>query len=131
MSGPRDVCHAPALAEADVGIAMGAAGTRAALDTAPVALMGDDLRTLAEGVGLARRTVRVVQQNLFIALGTVALLVAGVLTGQVHMAGGMLVHQASVLLVIVNALRLAGPGPRGEAAGRTVRIPPPSPEPAA
>ena len=115
---------APALARADVGIAMGAAGTRAALETATVALMGEDLRALPHAMGLARRTVRVVRQNLAIALGTVALLVAGVLAGSVHMAGGMLIHQLSVLLVILNALRLARPVRRTPAArhgGRGVR----------
>ena len=110
------VNDALALARADVGIAMGAAGSRAALETAGVALMGDDLRALPKAIELARRTVAVTRQNLAIALGTVGLLIVGVLAGEVHMAGGMLLHQASVLLVILNALRLSRqPRERSEA----------------
>src|SRR5690625_3213958 len=97
---------APALAAADTGIAMGAAGTDLALETADLALMDDDLLKLPEAFRLARLTVSNMRQNTVIALGTAAFLLAGVLAGEVHMAGGMLVHQASVLLGIANALRL-------------------------
>ncbi len=108
---------APALAIADVGIAMGAAGSDIALETADIALMTDQLERIPEALRISRATVRVIRQNLAIALLTVAALLAGVLAGHVDMAGGMLVHQGSVLIVILNAMRLL----RGRSAARRTR----------
>jgi Zn2+/Cd2+-exporting ATPase len=97
---------APALAAADIGIAMSAAGTGVAIETADVALMADDLMKIPEAISLSKAVLRNIRQNVIVALITVAALLAGVLLGEVHMAGGMLVHQASVLLVIINGMRL-------------------------
>ena len=100
------VNDAPALATSDIGVAMGAAGSAVAVETADIALMGDDLLKLPESIALAKRTVRIMRQNIAIALLTVAALLAGVFAGGVTMAIGMLVHEASVLVVIGNAMRL-------------------------
>lgn len=100
---------APALATADIGVAMGAAGSGMAIETADIALMGDRLERLPQALGLARRTVGVMRQNIAVSLVTVAALLAGVFAGGVTMSIGMLVHEASVLLVIANAMRLLRP----------------------
>lgn len=100
---------APALATADIGVAMGAAGSGVAIETADIALMGDRLELLPQALGLARRTVGVMRQNIAVSLVTVAALLAGVFAGGVTMSIGMLVHEASVLLVIANAMRLLRP----------------------
>ncbi|GAB3670423.1 heavy metal translocating P-type ATPase [Halopiger thermotolerans] len=97
---------APSLATADVGVAMGAAGTDTAIETADMALMADDLERIPYAVGLSKGTRRNVLQNVAVAIVTVILLLAGVLTSNVHLAGGMLVHEGSVLLVILNGMRL-------------------------
>jgi len=97
---------APALASADIGIAMGVAGTGIAIETADIALMSDDLHKIPQAIALSKKVLRNIRQNVVIALLTVSALLAGVLLKEVHMAGGMLIHQASVLLVIINGMRL-------------------------
>jgi Cd2+/Zn2+-exporting ATPase len=97
---------APSLAVADVGVAMGAAGTDTAIETADTALMADDLRRIPYAVGLSKATRRNIVENVGIAVATVVVLLAGVFTGYVTMATGMLAHIVSVLVVIMNGMRL-------------------------
>jgi len=116
---------APALAAADTSIAMGAAGSDVAIETADIALLKDDLGKIPEAMAISRATLSNMRQNLIIALVTVAGLLAGVFSGNVHMAGGMLVHQLSVLIVIANGMRLlrvpkaTAPGGRAAKAAAT------------
>ncbi|NHX37572.1 MULTISPECIES: heavy metal translocating P-type ATPase [Halolamina] len=97
---------APALATADVGIAMGAAGTDTAIETADIALMADDLERIPYAVKLSKATRWNVLENVGLALVVVTVLLGGVLTSYVTLALGMLVHEASVLAVIGNGMRL-------------------------
>lgn len=97
---------APALAAADVGIAMGGAGTHAAIEASDVALMADDIVMLPYAIDLSRRANRIIRQNITFALAVVVLLVAGALLRWVNLASGIFGHEASALLVIANSMRL-------------------------
>ncbi|MFG2874425.1 heavy metal translocating P-type ATPase [Streptomyces sp. NPDC048337] len=99
------VNDAPAMAGATVGVAMGAAGSAVALETADIALMSDDLRRLPFITGLSRRASRVIRQNLWLSLGIVAVLVPATALG-LGIGPAVLVHEGSTLVVVANALRL-------------------------
>jgi Cd2+/Zn2+-exporting ATPase len=97
---------APAIATADVGIAIGGTATDVTMQTADVILMSEKLDKLPYALKLAKATVRNMKQNTYLALITVALLLLGVLTDHIHLASGMLIHEISVIAVILNAVRL-------------------------
>lgn len=100
------VNDAAALARADVGVAMGVAGSEVALQAADVALMADDLRKLAAARRLARRTAGVIRQNLTLALGAMVVLVTGSLFFELPLPLAVLGHEGGTLLVVLNGLRL-------------------------
>lgn len=100
------VNDAPAMANATVGIAMGAGGSDVALETADVALMADDLGTLPFAVGLSRAARRIIRQNLWASLGMVAFLIPATIFGFARIDVAVALHEGSTLVVVANALRL-------------------------
>jgi Cd2+/Zn2+-exporting ATPase len=100
------VNDAPAMALSTVSIAMGAAGSDVALETADVALMSDKIENLPFLIGLSRQSKRTIKQNIFISLGVVTLLVPVTILGLTNIGLAVAFHEGSTLVVVLNALRL-------------------------
>jgi len=98
---------APALAQATIGIAMGAAGTDVAIETADVALMADDLMKIPFAIDIGRRARRISYQNIAFSLIVLAILIPSALIGLLTVAGAVVLHESSELLAVLNGLRVA------------------------
>ncbi|MFD1850484.1 heavy metal translocating P-type ATPase [Oceanobacillus bengalensis] len=115
---------APAIATADIGLAIGEGGTDISMETADVVLMADKLSQFSHAYSLSKATIRNMKQNTFLAVGIVFVLLAGVLGGIIHLASGMFIHEASVLLVILNAMRLIRFSRKGKKEEKSLEVTP-------
>lgn len=100
------VNDAPAMAYSTVSVAMGAAGSDVALETADVALMSDKIEMLPFAIGLSRASKRIITQNIWISMGVVALLVPATILDFTNIGLAVIFHEGSTLVVVLNALRL-------------------------
>jgi Cd2+/Zn2+-exporting ATPase len=97
---------APALAAADIGVAMGAAGTDVAIETSDIAFLSDDLTKMPEIIALSRRTLSIIRQNIAFSVGLNILSVVAAGLGWISPIGGAIIHEGGAMAVIINAVRL-------------------------
>ena len=102
----------PALAQADVGIAMCIAGTDVAIETADIGLLSDDLSKMPHLIMVSRKAIKTIKHNLIFSLGVLAVAVALTVPGILTPITGALLHELSSIPVIVNSMRLIAYGPK-------------------